>query len=131
MTQRPTLLVVVVLLGLAIPARPDVSVTTVDLLATMGLRVNAAGPILVAADDVRHRLVVANSLTSTISIIDGATNAVRNIPTGRRGLQHLKAEALAIRGSSLARDWRTRTRPRHRPCAASWPCRPPPPGRLA
>jgi DNA-binding beta-propeller fold protein YncE len=75
----------------------DLKVTEVDLLSTLGLNVNAAGPALLKTDVERNRVVVANTLSSSLSLIDGKTDAVRNIPIGKRALQHLKAEALAIR----------------------------------
>jgi len=53
-------------------ARAEVAVTTVDLLAPMGLQVNAAGPLLVRADSAGHRIVAVNAPTSSISLIDGA-----------------------------------------------------------
>jgi hypothetical protein len=48
-----------------------VSVTTVDFLEAAGLRFNGAGPLLVKMDAFRNRLIVANTLSSSISIING------------------------------------------------------------
>ncbi len=75
----------------------EVSVTTVDLLGDAGMSVNAAGPILVRIDEARNRLIVANTLTSSLSIVDCGTHAVHNIPLEGRGLQHLKSEAMTLR----------------------------------
>jgi DNA-binding beta-propeller fold protein YncE len=69
---------------------------TVDLLAPLGLQVNAAGPLLVRIDPARGRLVVANTLSSSLTLIDCRTRAPRNIAVASRVPQHLKAEALAI-----------------------------------
>lgn len=77
-----------------------VRVQEVDLLADTGLSVNAAGPLLVRADPVRHRMVAANTLTSTITLVDTRSGEVRNLYTGHRALQHLKAEALAVQAAS-------------------------------
>jgi DNA-binding beta-propeller fold protein YncE len=71
-------------------------VTKVDLLAQMGLTVNAAGPLLVLMDVPRDRLVVANTLTSSVTLIDCRSRRVRNIATASRVPQYLKSEALAI-----------------------------------
>jgi DNA-binding beta-propeller fold protein YncE len=87
-------IVLVVLLLCAADVSAGVNVTTVDLAGDAGIPVNAAGPLLVQIDDGRNRLIAANTLTSSISIIDCATHAVRNIPLGGRAFQHLKAEAM-------------------------------------
>ncbi len=71
-------------------------VTKVDLLAPIGLQVNAAGPLLIRIDAGRNRLVMANTLTSSVSVIDCQSRAVRNIPVRTRVPQYLKAEALAV-----------------------------------
>lgn len=71
-------------------------VAEVDLLGTKGLAINAVGPALVKADAERNRVIVANSMSSSVSIIDGASRKVQNIPTEARFLQHLKAEALTV-----------------------------------
>jgi DNA-binding beta-propeller fold protein YncE len=71
-------------------------VRRVDLLAGSGLRVNAAGPLLVRMDAARDRLVVANTLSSSLSLVDCRGRSVRNIAIGSRVPQYLKSEALAI-----------------------------------
>ncbi len=71
-------------------------VKKVDLLAPLGLRVNGAGPLLVRMDPPRDRLVLANTLTSSVTLIDCRSRSVRNIPVGSRVPQYLKSEALAI-----------------------------------
>jgi sugar lactone lactonase YvrE len=76
------------------PGCPAADVTTVDLIAPM--RVNAAGPFLLRVDEARNRLVAANTLSSSITIIDCSDESVRNIPIGGRGLQHLKSESMAL-----------------------------------
>jgi len=78
-------------------AAREVTVTTVDFLAERGLAVNAAGPLLLRMDDERNRLIVPNTLTSSLTIIDGHTHSVDNIPLAGRALQHLKAECLTLR----------------------------------
>lgn len=71
-------------------------VRKVDFLAAAGLQVNGAGPLLIRMDAERNRLVLANTLTSSISIIDCASRSVCNIPISSRVPQYLKSEALAI-----------------------------------
>jgi DNA-binding beta-propeller fold protein YncE len=76
--------------------RSGAPVTTVDFLRDMGLQVNAAGPLLMQMDAGRNRLVVANTLSSSVTVIDCATHAVANIPIEGRALQHLKSEAMTL-----------------------------------
>ena len=78
----------------------DVRITKVDFLDRLGVSINAAGPLYVQLDHARRRLIVANTLTSSISIVDCTTRAVTNIPLGGRALQHLKSEAMTIRRKS-------------------------------
>lgn len=73
-----------------------VTVRKVDFLAASGLKVNGAGPLLIRMDAERNRLVVANTLTSSVSIIDCENRSVCNIPISSRVPQYLKSEALAI-----------------------------------
>jgi len=89
-------LVLIAMVSWLAPALAGVSVRTVDFLAGQRLSVNAAGPVLVRMDEARNRLIVANTLTSSISIIDCGTRAVENIPLGGRALQHLKSESLTF-----------------------------------
>lgn len=72
------------------------AVKTVDLSSSSGLSCNAGGPILVRCDTMRNRVLVANTLSSSFTIIDGRTHLVRNIPLAGRALQHLKAEAMTL-----------------------------------
>jgi hypothetical protein len=78
----------------------EVTVTTVDLRGRAGYEVNGIGPILVQADAARNRVIVANTLSSSVSIIDGTNDEVTTIPVDARGLQHLKAAALAVHALS-------------------------------
>jgi len=71
-------------------------VKTIDFLGNLKLKYNAAGPVLLAVDEVKNKIIVANTLSSSVSIIDGKTNRVDNIPVGGRTLQHLKSAAITI-----------------------------------
>lgn len=75
-------------------AAPEVR--KVDFLAAAGLQVNGAGPLLVRMDTERNRLVLANTLTSSVSLIACENRSVCNIPISSRVPQYLKSEALAI-----------------------------------
>jgi len=99
MTIARTLLVLLTLFSTA-AAWSEIRVTTVDLLVDQGLEVNGAGPLLVMADAGRNRIVAPCTLSSAISIIDGKTHQVTNIPLETRTIQHLKAEAMTLRRST-------------------------------
>lgn len=58
--------------------------------------VNAVGPVVVKTDAAHNRIISANALSSSVSVIDGQTDKVTNIPIGGRALQHLKAESMTI-----------------------------------
>jgi len=94
--MKRRMLVTLALLLVAVHAAGEVSVTRIDLLAGTGLEINGAGPLLVAMDAPRGRLVVANTLSSSISLIECESGKVVNIALGGRALQHLKSEALAV-----------------------------------
>ena len=84
------------MLFFAVPVYAGISVKTVDFLKAAGVTVNAAGPLLVQTDSTRNRIILANTLTSSISIIDGKTHVVNNIPIKGRIFQHLKSESMTI-----------------------------------
>jgi DNA-binding beta-propeller fold protein YncE len=72
------------------------SIKTIDLLPRAGVTFNGAGPLLVRSDTLRNRIILANTLTSSLSVIDSRTHLVQNIPLAGRVPQHLKAEAMTI-----------------------------------
>lgn len=72
------------------------TVRIVDFIKPLNLNYNSSGALLLKADNVRNCVISINTLSSTISIIDGFTDEVLNIPTGIRGYQHLKNEAVVI-----------------------------------
>jgi YVTN family beta-propeller protein len=93
-TRRGT--IIALLVACAFPARAQYSVTEIDLLGMSGLQFNGAGPLLIEVDEARNRLVAANTISSSVSVIDCATGEVVNIPIAGRAVQHLKSEALTI-----------------------------------
>ena len=96
---RPTFALLLALFAFE-PAMAN-EVTTVDFLKSVGVDVNAAGPCLLVMDESRNRLVAANTLTSSLSVIDGSNHSVVNIPLGGRAFQHLKSEAMTFRPVSF------------------------------
>ncbi len=88
--------VVLLLAGCAVSTSAELSVTEIDFLEQSGLQFNGAGPLLIRIDEARNRLVSANTLSSSVSIVDCGTGKVVNIPIGGRAFQHLKSEALTI-----------------------------------
>lgn len=76
------------------------SVKTVDFLAHSGLKVNAAGPLLTMTDNSRNRIVLVNTNTSSVTILEGDKFRVTNIPISTRVPQYLKSEAATIDGNS-------------------------------
>ena len=89
-------MVFLLLMASASLAGADYAVTEIDFLEKAGLQFNGAGPLLVLVDEARNRLVTVNTLSSSISVIDGATGDVVNIPIAGRAFQHLKSECLTI-----------------------------------
>ncbi len=83
-----------------VPVDPGFTVTRVDFAGDRGFEYNGAGPFLLRADEARRRLIAANTLSSSISIIDCATGKVRNIPVEGRGFQHLKSECMTFSGKT-------------------------------
>ncbi|UCH84684.1 MAG: hypothetical protein JSW50_03040 [Candidatus Latescibacterota bacterium] len=94
MTTR--FLSLVMILCVVIPAHADYSSQTIDFLEVPDVDINAAGPLLVQMDVERNRLIVANTLSSSLTLIDCSTHAITNIPMRGRALQHLKSESMAI-----------------------------------
>ena len=82
---------------LSFSVHAEITVKTIDFLSQVDVQVNAAGPLLVKADAKRNRIILANTLTSSISIISGQTHSVLNIPLESRTLQHLKSSAMTFR----------------------------------
>jgi YVTN family beta-propeller protein len=89
-------MIFLLLMGSAGWASADYSVTEIDFLDKSGLQFNGAGPLLMQVDEARNRLVTANTLSSSVSVIDCATGEIVNIPIAGRAFQHLKSEALTI-----------------------------------
>ncbi len=99
MNRIAAILTVAVALAASPAPAAEIHVEQLDLASEAGFPVNGLGPMLVRADPARDRVVVANTLSPTLTFIDGATDAVTSVEIGVRGLQHLKDEALALRQS--------------------------------
>ena len=89
-------MIFLLLTGFAVRVSAGFSVTEIDFLEKSGLQFNGAGPLLMQVDEARNRLVTANTLSSSVSVIDCETGDVVNIPIAGRAFQHLKSEALTI-----------------------------------
>ncbi len=87
---------IIISLFMALPLLAGYDVTRVDFLRSLNLKVNAAGPLLVKADPIRNRIILVNTYTSSLSIIDGRDHSVFNVPIKSRIPQYLKDEALQI-----------------------------------
>jgi len=74
----------------------DYHVKKVDFLTRYGLSVNGAGPLLVKIDPRRNRIVLINTYTSSVSVVNGKDHSVKNIPIKNRIPQYLKDEAFVI-----------------------------------
>jgi len=94
MTCRNWVCLCMLLMSLSV--RAEYRIKAVNFLNQISVDVNAAGPLLVRMDIPRNRIIIANTLSSSLSVIDGQTHAVVNIPISGRALQHLKSEAMTI-----------------------------------
>jgi len=74
----------------------EYSIKKIDLLSGSGFQINAAGPLLIKTDSLRNRVILANTNTSSITVINGNDHSVLNIPIGSRVPQYLKADAMTI-----------------------------------
>jgi len=88
--------IIFILCFFPIHANTDYHVKTVDFLSQYNLKVNAAGPLMVNTDIPRNRIILANTNTSSVSLIDGTNYSVTNIPIKTRIPQYLKMEAMTI-----------------------------------
>ena len=90
-----TVLLLIILFAYTLQAG-DYRITEVNLLASAGLKINAAGPLLVKCDIRRNRILVAHTQSSALSVISGSDHKVRNIPLSSRAIQHLKDESFTF-----------------------------------
>ncbi|MBN2433303.1 MAG: hypothetical protein JXQ27_17665 [Acidobacteria bacterium] len=88
--------VLAIVLGLVGFGRAEYPVKIIDLLQIQGVEVNGAGPLLVREDPARQRVVLINTYTSAVSLIDTRDHTVRNIPLADRVPQYVKDEALLL-----------------------------------
>ncbi|MEN8222720.1 MAG: hypothetical protein ABFR36_05630 [Acidobacteriota bacterium] len=71
-------------------------VIEVNFLKSIGTDFNGLGPLLVKYDEVRNRVVLLNTNSSSISLINGKNNKVENIPVAGRVPQYLKEGSFVI-----------------------------------
>ena len=72
------------------------TVKEINFLKEYKLDYNAAGPIITKVDSIRDRLAVLYANSSMVSVINCRNHEISNIPTGSRGIQHLKDESMII-----------------------------------
>ncbi len=90
--KKHTTLVLIFLLNYIASA----SLKTQAIDCKAGLHINGIGPVLMMVDSSRNRIITANALSSSVSVIDTRTHAVQNIPVTKRTLQFLKSEAMTL-----------------------------------
>ncbi len=96
----PGLLLLLGVLVQAAAPSPPWAVTRIDFPASLGLTLNAAGPLLLKADPARGRLLVACTQTASLSVVDVTDGRVRNLALPGRMAHYLKGEAMAVSAAS-------------------------------
>lgn len=87
---------ILILFILAPAIYPETKIQTVNFLDSVNIRFNGAGPLMVKVDRGRDRTVLINTNTSSVTLISGKDDRVRNIPIKKRVPQYLKDESFAI-----------------------------------
>ncbi len=75
---------------------PGTQVTEVNFLDSIKIKHNGFGPLMVKYDEGRNRVILINTNSSSISLINGRDKKVVNIPVDGRAPQYLKEESFAI-----------------------------------
>jgi len=87
------LLLLLIFFTLANFSKAFYSHKTISLTDIHRLKLNSAGPMLILTNEYNDQVFVAHTLTSTISIIEGKSDNITNIPIASRALQHLRKES--------------------------------------
>ncbi len=82
------------------PLLSQETVKEINFLERLGMEFNGLGPLMIKADNARNRLVLINTNSSSVSIINGISGKVKNIPTDQRVPQYLKEESFIIEGKN-------------------------------
>ena len=90
------ILIMIIILFFFSSLHAGYTVKTVNFLSHYGIKVNAAGPLLVKADTARNRIILINTNSSSVSLIDGKNYFITNIPIKNRVLHYLKMEAMTL-----------------------------------
>lgn len=98
LTLKNTLALVILFFITSLPALtgPAYEIKTIDFPGSTGLKINGAGPLLVRTDEKHNRIILVNTNTSSISLINTLSGQVENISTQNRVPQYLKSEALCL-----------------------------------
>lgn len=78
------------------PLVSEQKITEINFLKTIGTEYNGLGPLMVKADETRNRVILINTNSSSVSILNGENNTVINIPVDGRVPQYLKEESFTI-----------------------------------
>lgn len=86
----------IILILLTFQVLPGTQVTEVNFLDSIGVRYNGFGPLMVKYDEGRNRIILINTNSSSVSLINGKDKKVINIPVEGRTPQYLKEESFSI-----------------------------------
>ena len=75
---------------------PGAQITEVNFLDSIGVKHNSFGPLMVKYDEGRNRVILINTNSSSVSLINGKDKKVTNIPVEGRTPQYLKEESFSI-----------------------------------
>jgi len=81
-------------------ALPNSGVVTVDFLEPLGLGTNALAPQVVCADPAHNRVFAACANSSSVAVVDCATQAVRSVPVGSRMPRRLRDGGMQVNAAS-------------------------------
>ena len=86
----------IILILLSFQVLPGTQITEVNFLDSIGVKYNGFGPLMVKYDEGRNRVILINTNSSSVSLINGKDKKVTNIPVEGRVPQYLKEESFTI-----------------------------------
>lgn len=90
------LTLILVLFILAPSIYTETGIQTISFLDSINTKYNGAGPLMVKVDRDRDRVVLINTNTSSVTLINGKDDGITNIPISKRVPQYLKEESFVI-----------------------------------
>jgi len=85
---------------LFLPNFSKTKIIEVNFLDSIGIKNNGIGPLMVKYDKGRNRTILVNTNSSSVSLINGSSNKVTNIPIEGRIPQYLKEESFTVNNSN-------------------------------